>query len=475
MVVRRGKPNFTEGPIFVRLLLFTVPIILTGLLQVFYNMADNIIVGQFSGDPDALAAVGQTNTTNSFIINLIIGISAGAGVVVAQLFGANRKKELSRSIHTAMTLSLIMGAIMLVVGLIVMRPVLSLIVKPELLDKSTLYMLIICIGYPAMSIYNFGASIVRSLGDSKTPLIILAISGIINVGLNVLFVVPLKMSIAGVAIATVASQYFSAIAVVILMMKQRDENLRYDIKKLMLDRGLLSRILYCGVPAGIQSSIFSFSNMLLTSAISTFPVETISGNTIASNIDGITYTCMNSFTSSVMTFAGQNYGAMKKERIWKVFIFSLIQVTAIGVLVAQTELLFAHPIASLFVDGNNPNKELIVEQAIVIMQSILNPYFLCGIMSVMAGFLRGLGNSTGPMITAVTGVIVVRLVWIYVFFPMNSGSIAWLNLCYPLTWIFTILMNVVLIIFAARSLNKLMPKSSSTAAETVPEEETVTT
>ena len=338
MVARRGKPNFTEGPIFWRLLLFTLPIVATGLLQVLYNMADNIVVGQFSGDPDALAAVGQTNTFNAFIVNLFIGLSAGAGVVVAQLFGANRRRDLWRSIQTAMSLSVIAGVGFCIIGLIAVRPILSLIVHPQLLDKSCLYMYIVCAGYPALSVYNFGASVVRSLGDSKTPLIILSLSGLMNVGLNLVFVIVLRMSIAGVALATILSQYASAVAIVILLARHKNEDCRYKPTVFMIDRGMLSRILYCGVPAGIQSSIFSLSNMILTSAISTFPVETISGNTIASNIDGITYTCMNSFTSSVMTFAGQNYGAMKKSRVWRVLIYSLIQVTAVGVLVAQTEL-----------------------------------------------------------------------------------------------------------------------------------------
>lgn len=467
MVVRRGKPNFTEGPIFWRLFLFTLPIILTGLLQVMYNMADNIVVGRFSGDEEALAAIGQTTTFNTFIVNTFIGLSSGAGIVVAQLFGANRRRELSRAIHTSVLFSVISGVALCALALLIARPMLSLLVKPELLDKSTLYMMIIIAGYPALSIYNTGAAAVRSLGDSKTPLIILSLSGLLNVALNLFFVIVLHMSIVGVALATVISQYAAAVAVIILMMRQTEEGCRLDLKQLSIDRGMLIRTLQLGVPASIQSGVFAISNMMLTSAISTFPIETISGNTIAGNIDGITYTCMNSFSSSVMTFAGQNYGAMKRDRIWKVLIYSLIQVTVIGILIAQAELIFAYPLASLFVDSEAASKELIISEAIKIMNVILTYYFICGIYGVLAGFIRGLGNSVGPMISAVSTVLAVRTIWIYVFFPMHSDRIDWLLLCYPITWVITGLMNCVILGFTARRI-KFTPtvEAASKAIET---------
>ena len=452
MVARRAKPNFTEGPIFWRLFLFTLPIILTGLLQVMYNMADNIVVGRFSGDDQALAAIGQTGTFNSFIVNTFMGLSTGAGIVTAQLFGANRRRELSRAIHTSVLLSVIIGVALSLVSLAITRPMLSILVKPELLDKASLYMFIVCAGYPALSIYNTGAAIVRSLGDSRTPLIILGLSGLANVLLNLFFVIVCHMSIAGVAIATIISQYASAVAVIILLMKQTEEGAALKLKSLAIDRGMLVRVLKLGVPASIQSGVFAISNMMLTSAISTFPVETISGNTIAGNVDGITYTCMNSFASSVTTFAGQNYGARKRDRIWKVLIYSLIQVTVIGILIAQIELLFAYPLASLFIENGAVGKELIIEQAIIVMNAILTFYFICGIYGVLAGFIRGLGNSTGPMITAVTTVLAVRSAWIYIFFPMHSDRIDWLMLCYPITWIITVLMNCIILVFTAKKL-----------------------
>ena len=452
MVARRAKPNFTEGPIFWRLFFFTLPIILTGLLQVMYNMADNIVVGRFSGDDQALAAIGQTGTFNSFIVNTFMGLSTGAGIVTAQLFGANRRRELSRAIHTSVLLSVIIGVALSLVSLAITRPMLSILVKPELLDKASLYMFIVCAGYPALSIYNTGAAIVRSLGDSRTPLIILGLSGLANVLLNLFFVIVCHMSIAGVALATIISQYASAVAVIILLMKQTEEGAALKLKSLAIDRGMLARVLKLGVPASIQSGVFAISNMMLTSAISTFPVETISGNTIASNVDNITYTCMNSFSSSVTTFAGQNYGAMKRDRLWKVLIYSTIQVTVIGILIAQLELLFAHPLASLFIESGAEAKEIIIEQAILVMKTILTYYFLCGIYGVLAGFIRGLGNSTGPMITAVSTVLAVRSTWIYVFFPMHQDRIDWLMLCYPITWIITIIMNCIILAFTVKKL-----------------------
>ena len=237
-----------------------MPIILTGLLQVMYNMADNIVVGRFSGDEQALAAIGQTGTFNTFIVNTFIGLSSGAGIVVAQLFGANRRRELSRAIHTSVLFSIISGVALCLLALLVARPMLSLLVKPELLDKAVLYMLIIIAGYPALSIYNTGAAVVRSLGDSKTPLTILSLSGLSNVLLNLFFVIVCRMSIVGVALATIISQYAAAIAVIILMMKQTEDGCRLELRELAIDRGMLIRTLQLGVPASIQSGVFSISS-----------------------------------------------------------------------------------------------------------------------------------------------------------------------------------------------------------------------
>ncbi len=469
MVVRKGRPNFTEGPIFTRLLLFTLPIIATSLLQVAYNMADNIVVGQFSGDDTALAAVGQTSSYNGLLINLIIGLAAGAGVVVAQLFGANRRSELSRSIHTAMTFSAVIGLALCAFGLLASRPILSLIISENnhaiLLDKATLYMLIISLGMPALSVYNFAASIMRSLGDSRTPLVVLGISGLVNVGLNLFFVIVVRMSILGVALATIVSQYMSAVALVIMLFKSSDESQRLNVSKLRIERDMLSRMLYCGIPSAIQYSIFSVANMMLASAVGTLPVEAISANTIAGNIDSITYQCMNGFTSSVMTFAGQNFGAMKRDRVWKSFWYTMIQVAAIGVIVGQAQIIFSEQIASLFIAADAVNRLEVISITKEVMKFLLTWYPLCGIMGAMGGFLRGLGFSTSPMLASVSSVLIIRITWIYFFFPIHPASITWLYICYPLTWIGTILIEAVVLIFAARKLKRLMLRQPSPRGE----------
>ena len=465
MVAKKGKPNFTEGPIFWRLFAFTLPIILTGLLQVVYNMADNIVVGQFSGDPDALAAVGQCSSFNGFVINLFTGLSLGGSVVAAQLYGAKQKKELSRAVGTIMTMSFISAAIFFVAPLALARPIMSLIVNPELLEKSLTYVYIICAGYPALTIYNFAAGIVRSVGDSKTPLSILSLSGLSNVLLNLFFVIVLKLSVVGVALATVISQYAAAIAVVIVLIRHKDEDVRYNPRRLVFDTGLVKRVLVCGVPASIQTSIFAFSNMIVTSAVSSFPVETISGNTIASNIDSINYTCMNAFTAATMTVVAQNHGAKKHDRAWRTLFYSMIQVVAVGIIVGYTELLLARPIASIFVAEDTVNRELVISAALEVMYRILTLHFLSGIMNVTAGFLQGLGFATGSSISAVVSVLSVRFAWIYIFFPMNRESISWLYMWYPITWTCTILINVAMIIYMARKIKKQSSLQKEAAAQ----------
>lgn len=315
------KRDFTEGPLFFRITLFALPIMATGILQVLYNMADSIIVGKFSGDPNALAAVGSTGPVNTLLVNLFLGIAIGAGIVVAQNFGAKRYDEVSKAAHTAMTFSVFIGLALGAIGFAATPYVLKFIgIRPEFIDQSTLYLRILMCGLPANAIYNFGASILRSVGDSKTPLIILSSTGLLNVGLNLVFVLGFGMTVDGVALATICSQYVSAILVVTVLVKRKSEPYSIKFSRLGIDGRLLRRMLRIGIPSGLSSCMYSIANIAIMSAINTFPPASVSAYSISANIEGVTYTAMNCFQHASMTFTGQNFGAKKNDRIKKVFL-----------------------------------------------------------------------------------------------------------------------------------------------------------
>ena len=456
----KNKKNFTEGPLFFRITLFALPIMLTGALQIVYNMADNIVVGKFSGDELALGAVGCTSSLTNLIVNLLLGIAAGSGVVISQLYGSGEAKRVSRAVHTAMVFSLFGGIFIGALGLIISRPVLTLMGTNEaIIDNAVLYFRIICIGIPASSVYNFGASVLRSTGDSKTPLIILASTGIVNVLLNLFFVIVCRMSVAGVAIATIIAQYLSAVGVVlILIFKKKGECFAFSFKLICFDSSLFKRIIRLGLPAGFQSSMFSISNVLLASAINTFPPITVSANTIASQVDAITYVTMNSFSQAVMTFAGQNYGAKRADRVKKSFIYCLIQITVFGIAISRLELLFKRELASLFVDMTSPNANLIIETSLSTITLLLNTYIFCGLMDIISCFMRGIGFSILPMIISLTGICGIRLIWIYTVFPLERfNTYSGLMLSYPVSWVITLIAFSIAAIFAFRRLRTLEP------------------
>ena len=453
MVKVNKKSNLTEGPIFTRLLLFVVPIILTGVLQVMYNMADNIVVGRFSGDPNALGAVGSTASLTSMIVNIMLNLSAGAGVVIAQFYGAKNADEVSRTVHTSMAFSVIGGVVCMIAGLVFARPLLTLIGTQEVFyEKAVLYMTIVCLGIPATSVYNFGAAVLRSIGDSKTSLYVLAASGLVNVGLNLFFVLVCHMTVDGVALATIVSQYISAAAVVIVLMKRQGECYALSLRGLHMEMRLILRILRIGIPMALQSMLFSISNIVVTGAVNTFPSHVVSAKTIAFNIESITYTVMNAFTNAAITFIGQNYGAKKFGRINKIFLYALIQVTAAGILVAQTEILLARPISSLYIGPNDPEKELIIEAVLEIFRVMLATYFLGGIMEVISGVLKGLGYSVISMAASLIG-LALRVAWLLFVTPTEKfHTIFGLFVAYPLSWSLTILLLLLCCVYVWKKL-----------------------
>ncbi len=449
-MTQNKKLSLTEGPLFFRIILFALPIIATGTLQILYSMADNIVVGQFSGDPTALGSVGSTSSLTNLVINLMLGIAVGTSVVVSQAFGARNEAMVSRTVHTALSFSLLGGLAFMGIGLLISRPALVLMgTRPELLDGAVLYFRIICIGIPATSVYNFGAAILRSVGDSKTPLIILSSTGLVNVGLNFLFVLCCGMSVEGVAIATIASQYLSAIAVVAVLFFRSSECYGFSFRKICIDPALLGRILRFGIPSGIQSSLFSFSNILLTSGINTLGEHAIKAYTISGNIDALTYTACNSFHQAALTFTGQNYGAKKHDRIKKIVFYSLIQVAVMGIAIGQLELLFGEQLASLYVSADDPNRDEIIKIALEIMTLLLNTYFICGIMDVLSGLLKGLGYAIAPMIISLACICGFRVFWRFVIFPLeNFNTPSGLMLCYVFSWSMAALMFTPLLISA---------------------------
>ncbi len=455
------KKDFTEGPLFGRMLLFTVPIMLTGLLQLLYNAADHIVVGRFSDNPNALAAVGSTSSLSNLIINLLIGISIGSSIVVAQNIGAKRYGEVEKSVHTSIAISFIGGIIFALIGLAVTKPMLVLMgTNSAILDDAALYIRIICIGIPATSVFNFGAKIFCAGGKSDTPLIVLSISGAMNVILNVFFVVVLGMDVDGVALATIISQYISATMILALLCKT-NECYKFSFKKLRIDLYSLKKVLLLGIPSGVQSSLFSVSNITIQSAVNTFPLETISGNTISSTIEGFSYTVMNSFSQTAVTFAGQNYGAKKPQRLKNILIIGLAQVLFVGLVFSMLEYAFVEQLAALFVNPSQGNPAKVIAAAALRGSVILTTYFLCGLMDVLAGFMRGIGRIFRSMLSSLIGACLLRVLFVSFIFPLNPTP-AMLYICYPITWAITF---IALLIMSLRFLHKALKSEKQSMSE----------
>ncbi len=432
----------TEGPLFSKMLLFALPIMLTGILQLLYNSADSIVVGRFSGDPNALGAVGCTASTTGLLINMLMGLGAGTSVLVSQFFGAKNSSGISRTVHTSISAGLIGGVLIAVLGELLAEPLLALLgTKPDLFDSALLYVKIIFLGVPGLAVFNFGAAIVRSLGDSKTPLIILASTGFLNVVLNLFFVISCSLSVVGVALATIISQYASAAAIILVLMRA-DGPQKLSLRKTGIDFSILIRMLKIAIPSALQSSLFSISNMIVQSSVNTFPTATVSGNAVALSVEGFAYTALSSFYTVTLTFVGQNYGAKKFKRTARVLFYSLIQVSFIGLLIGSVMRCFAEQLSAVFVDTAAANSELIIAASVERLNILLIPYFLCGCMEIFTGFLRGWGYSLLPMITTVFCVCVVRVLWARFIFPLDAfNTLAGLCVIIPISWLLAVLLQ----------------------------------
>ena len=432
----RFEIDMCNGPIMSKLISFSVPLILSGMLQLMFNAVDIIVVGQFSGST-SLAAVGSTTALINVFVNLFMGISLGANVVSARCYAMGRREEMSKTVHTAITIALVSGIIMAVIGVIFAKGALLLMGTPEnVINLSTLYMRIYFLGMPFFMLYNYGAAILRAVGDTKRPLIFLVISGCINAGINMLLVIVFDMGVAGVAIGTVISQFVSC-ALVINCLYRTKSSYQLRFSKLKIEKDYMIQIFQVGVPAGIQSTVINFSNALLQSSVNSFGSVAMAGYTAANNVLGFLYVSVNSITQACMSFTSQNYAVGKHKRMDRVLIDCIVLSISVALILGGGAYLFGTYILNIYTSDAD-----VIKCGLEILSITTVPYFFCGIMDLFPGALRGMGYSTIPMILSIIGTVGIRILWIFVFFPMHR-SLYFLFISYPGSWIATIVMQVI--------------------------------
>ncbi len=432
---RSHEIDMVHGPLFGKLLLFALPLMLSGILQLLFNAADIIVVGKFAGD-ESLAAVGSTGSLINLLTNLFIGMSVGANVVAAQFYGSGQRDKISDTIHTSVFLSLICGAAMSLIGILLSGQMLVWMSSPDdVIGLASIYLRIYFLGMPAVMVYNFGSAILRAAGDTRRPLYFLIFAGVINVILNLVFVIGFGLGVVGVAAATVISQVISAALVLWCMM--RDEELHFSLRELHCSGEILKRIVRIGIPAGIQGTVFSLSNVVIQSAINSFGKIVVAGNAAAANIEGFVYVAMNAMYQTALTFIGQNYGAGEKKRILRVLFYCQGIVIVVGTLLGNAAVFFGRELLSIYSDT-----KAVIENGLIRMQYICRFYALCGVMDVMVGALRGIGYSIMPMIVSLVGACGLRLLWIATIFKMNR-TMGTLYMSYIVTWTITAVVHII--------------------------------
>ena len=440
----------TKGPLVGKIILFALPLIASGSLQLLYNAADLIIVGQFaSNGQKALAAVGATNAIINLIINVVIGLSVGASVVVARYLGADDKDGAHRATHTSITVSLISGLVVGIFGFFSARWLLTMMNTPEdgdVLNMAVIYMRIYFIGAPMNMLYNFGSAVLRAMGDTKRPLYFLTIAGIVNIIFNFVFVYFLHLDVEGVAIATLISQTISAILVTVCLCKTEGPcKLRF--KKLRIYGKEMKMITLVGLPAGIQGSLFSISNVIIQSSMNSFGDIVMSGNTAAGNIEGFVYVAENAFYHAAITFTGQNYGARQYKRTRKVFWITMALTAIVSFVMSMIIYFFANPLLSIYL----PGEEEAIHYGVVRMIIVLIPHMILGLENTVVGQLRGLGYSLSPMIISIFGICGIRIIWVYTVFQSNR-TLEMLYTSYPISWAITLVATLVLYFIAVKKL-----------------------
>lgn len=427
--------DMCNGPLLGKILIFALPLMASGMLQLLFNAADIVVVGRFAG-PTALAAVGSTGALINLLVNVFMGLSIGTNVLTAQSFGAQDEEAMSDTVHTSILISVVSGCFLVIVGVALAKPLLLLMGTPEeVIGQSALYMRIYFAGMPTMMLYNFGAAILRAVGDTKRPLYFLMLAGVINVVLNLIFVIVFHRGVAGVALATVISQVVSAILVTKCLITT-DGMYRLDLRKLRISKKILIQIARVGLPAGFQGAVFSLSNVLIQSSVNSFGSIAMAGNTAGSNIENFVYMAMNAMYQTALSFTSQNMGAQKTDRVKKVLFICLGVVFVIGLVLGNGAVFFGHQLLGIY--SSDPE---VISYGLGRMRILATWYFICGMMDVMVGSLRGMGYSMMPMIVSLLGACGLRVLWIFTIFQWQNTLFS-LYLSYPFTWTVTFLAHL---------------------------------
>ena len=434
MMKNKYQMDMCRGPLFRQIVVFSVPLMLSGILQLLFNAADLIVIGHFASH-EALAAVGATSALTMLIVNVFMGLSLGTNVLVSNYYGAKDRKNMSRTVHTAVLLSTAGGVFLALIGILLAEPLLILMATPEnILPKSRLYMWIYFAGMPFIMLYNFGSAVLRAVGDTRRPLYFLMFAGLVNVLLNLFFVLVFRMDVAGVALATVISQAIASFLVLKCLTDARDA-CRVRFRALRIDLPILKNMMWIGLPAGIQGMFFSISNMTIQSSVNSFGSLAIAGNTAACSLEGFVYIGSVAYHQTVVSFAGQNLGGMRYDRIRKSILYCILCSSAVCIAAGYGFLLFGGPLLSIY--NSDPQ---VIQWGMLRTKILFSTYFLCGIMDVISGALRGLRYSFMPALVTLLGVCVLRVLWVCFVFPLDP-TMENLMLSYPVTWIVTALAN----------------------------------
>lgn len=422
--------DMCNGPVLKKILIFSIPLMLSGVLQLLFNAADIIVVGRFAGS-QSLAAVGSTTALINLLINIFIGLSVGANVVVARAYGGRRDKDVTEAVHTAIAVSIVSGVILIVMGFVFSKLMLELMGTPDdVIDKAVLYMRIYFAGMPVVMLYNFGSAILRAVGDTRRPLYFLTIAGVVNIVLNLFFVIVMNLDVAGVALATVLSQCISA-GLVLRCLAKSEGGLKLELSKIKIHRKKMFQIFKIGLPAGMQGAIFSVSNVLIQSSVNSFGSIAMAGNAASANIEGFVYNAMNAVYQTNLSFTSQNIGGKKYTRVNKILFTCLGTVTAVGMILGFGAYAIGEELLRIY--STDPE---VIRYGMLRMSIIATTYFTCGWMDTLVGSLRGIGYSVLPMIVSLTGACGLRILWIFTIFAQQK-TLTSLYISYPVSWVIT--------------------------------------